>query len=127
MLGRKGLCPAYAPRVSLGRVPARTDQASLGRSSEQRPLSPRRVQYRHRLCVHSLRQTLVTEHGRKVARIVPEAYSLDERLRSLKDGGAMLWSGRRLRKTKPDVRIRGSEPWPASSLRTAGDSALTSG
>lgn len=50
---------------------------------------------------------VVTEHGRKVARIVPEAYSLDERLRRLKDGGAMSWSGRRLRKTKPGVRLRG--------------------
>jgi len=61
-------------------------------------------------CVRDVKRgatIVVTEHGRKVARIVPETYSLDERLRSLKDGGAMLWSGRRLRKTKPDVRIRG--------------------
>jgi prevent-host-death family protein len=47
---------------------------------------------------------VVTEHGRRVARLVPEAHSLDERLAALKDAGAVLWSGRRLRRTKPDVR-----------------------
>ena len=49
---------------------------------------------------------VVTEHGRRVARMVPEAPSLDERLAALKHAGAVLWSGRRLRRTKPDVRPR---------------------
>ena len=50
---------------------------------------------------------VVTEHGRRVARIVPEAEPLDERLRTLRNAGAILWSGRRLAKTKPVARVRG--------------------
>jgi prevent-host-death family protein len=50
---------------------------------------------------------IVTEHGRRVARIVPEAESLDDRLRALKNAGTILWNGRRLGKTKPVARIRG--------------------
>lgn len=50
---------------------------------------------------------VVTEHGRRVARMVPETPSLDDRLAALKHAGAILWSGRRLRRTKPDVRPRG--------------------
>jgi prevent-host-death family protein len=49
---------------------------------------------------------VVTEHGRRVARLVPEAHSLGERLDALKNAGAVLWSGRRLRRTKADVRPR---------------------
>jgi prevent-host-death family protein len=50
---------------------------------------------------------VVTEHGQRVARIVPEAPPLDERLRTLKSAGTILWSGRRLKKTKPAVSARG--------------------
>ena len=47
---------------------------------------------------------VVTEHGRRVARLVPEADSFDKRLDVLTNAGAVLWSGRRLRRTKPGVR-----------------------
>lgn len=50
---------------------------------------------------------VVTEHGRSVARIVPEAQSLDERLDTLRNAGTILWSGRRLTASKPTVRSRG--------------------
>ncbi len=50
---------------------------------------------------------VVTEHGRRVAGIVPETHSLDQRLDTLKNAGAILWSGRRLGTAKPDVRARG--------------------
>jgi prevent-host-death family protein len=50
---------------------------------------------------------VVTEHGRRVARIVPEAESLDDRLRTLRNAGAILWNGRRLGKTRPATRTRG--------------------
>jgi prevent-host-death family protein len=50
---------------------------------------------------------VVTEHGRSVARIVPEAQSLDERLDRLRNAGTILWSGRRLAASKPGVRSRG--------------------
>jgi len=49
---------------------------------------------------------IVTEHGRRVARLVPEAHTLDERLDALKSAGAVSWSGRRLRRLKPDVHPR---------------------
>jgi prevent-host-death family protein len=61
-------------------------------------------------CVRDVKRgatIVVTEHGRRVARLVPEADSLDERLATLKNAGAILWSGRRLRTRRPDVRARG--------------------
>ena len=53
------------------------------------------------------RTIVVTEHGRRVARIMPEMQSLRERLETLKDAGVILWSGRRLGGAKPDVYPRG--------------------
>jgi prevent-host-death family protein len=50
---------------------------------------------------------VVTEHGRRVARVVPEIHSLDERLGALKTAGAILWSGRRLGRVTPPARRRG--------------------
>lgn len=47
------------------------------------------------------------DHGRQVARIVPETDSLEQRLAMLKQIGALPWSGRRLGVAKPDVRLRG--------------------
>ena len=51
---------------------------------------------------------VVTEHGRSVARIVPEGRSLGERLDTLRNAGTILWSGRRLGARKPGVRARGT-------------------
>ncbi len=51
---------------------------------------------------------VVTDHGRHVARIVPETESIEQRLTALNATGALLWSGRRLGVTKPDVRLRGA-------------------
>ena len=61
-------------------------------------------------CVRAVKMgatIVVTEHGRSVARIVPEARWLDERLDTLRNAGTILWSGRRLGARKPDVRVRG--------------------
>lgn len=49
---------------------------------------------------------VVTEHGRPVARLVPEPGSVDARLHVLREAGAVVWSGRRLAPTTPDVRPR---------------------
>jgi len=60
-------------------------------------------------CVRDVKMgatVVVTEHGRRVARIVPETHSLEERLQALKDAGAILWSGRQLGRAKPTVRTR---------------------
>jgi len=61
-------------------------------------------------CVREVKRggtVVVTEHGRPVARLVPESDSLDDRLETLKKAGAMLWSGRRLGRAMPGVRPRG--------------------
>jgi prevent-host-death family protein len=50
---------------------------------------------------------VVTDHGRPVARLVPEGDSIGERLERLKKAGTMLWSGRRLGRAAPGVRPRG--------------------
>jgi prevent-host-death family protein len=61
-------------------------------------------------CVREVKRggtIVVTEHGRPVARLVPETASLDDRLEMLKKAGTMLWSGRRLGRGTPGVRPRG--------------------
>ena len=49
---------------------------------------------------------VVTEHGRPVARMVADASSLGERLEVLANAGLIVWSGRRLKPTKPVARAR---------------------
>ena len=61
-------------------------------------------------CVREVKEgatIVVTEHGRRVARLVPETPSLDERLETLKNAGAIHWSGRRLGNKPPNVRPHG--------------------
>lgn len=50
---------------------------------------------------------VVTEHRRRVARLIPETESLDERLVRLRTAGSIQWSGRRLGATTPAGRVRG--------------------
>jgi prevent-host-death family protein len=59
--------------------------------------------------VKSGRTIVVTDHGQPVARIIPEAISLRERVDALKNAGAIAWSGRRLRRTKPAGKVRGDK------------------
>ena len=76
----------------------------------ERMVGIRELKSRLSECVRDVKRgatIVVTEHGRRVARMVPETASLDERLAALKHAGAILWSGRRLRGTRPDVRPRG--------------------
>jgi prevent-host-death family protein len=47
--------------------------------------------------VRAGRTIVVTDHGQPVARIIPEAVSLRERVEALRKAGAIAWSGRRLR------------------------------
>ena len=53
------------------------------------------------------RTLVVTEHGRPVARMIPETTSLRERLEALCGAGSLAWSGRRLRRVTPVARVRG--------------------
>lgn len=50
---------------------------------------------------------VVTEHGRRVARLIPETDSLDNRIDTLRHAGSIQWSGRRLSAMKPTARVRG--------------------
>jgi len=56
---------------------------------------------------------IVTEHGRAVARIIPDATpdakSLRERLEALTKSGAILWNGRRLPPARPVAGLRGKK------------------
>ena len=61
-------------------------------------------------CVREVREgrtIVVTERGRAVARLIPDATSVRERLAALKHAGGIQWSGRRLARTKPVARVRG--------------------
>jgi len=61
-------------------------------------------------CVHDVKRgatIVVTERGRRVARIVREAPSLAARIDTLRNAGSIQWSGRRLNSTKPIARLRG--------------------
>ena len=51
---------------------------------------------------------LVTDHGRQVARIIPETIFSEQKLAALRATGTVNWSGRRLKKGKPGVRVRGT-------------------
>lgn len=57
--------------------------------------------------VRAGRTIVVTDHGRPVARIIPEALTLRERVDVLRKAGAIAWSGRRLRPAKPAGKVRG--------------------
>jgi antitoxin (DNA-binding transcriptional repressor) of toxin-antitoxin stability system len=46
--------------------------------------------------VRSGRTIVVTDHGEPVARVIPEAISLQERVEALRKVGTIAWSGRRL-------------------------------
>lgn len=50
---------------------------------------------------------VVTEHGRPVARLVPEPVSVEERMQALCASGLVQWSGRRLGKASPPVPLAG--------------------
>jgi prevent-host-death family protein len=63
-------------------------------------------------CVREVRAGMtivVTDHGQAVARIIPEAVSLRERVEGLRKGGAIAWSGRRLRPATPTGKVRGTK------------------
>ena len=59
--------------------------------------------------VKSGRTIVVTDHGRPVARIIPEGVSLHERVEALRRAGAIARSGRRLRPAKPAGKVRGKK------------------
>ena len=76
----------------------------------ERRIGIRELKARLSECVREVktgRTLVVTEHGRAVARIIPDVASLRQRLEALASTGGILWSGRRLGATKPVPRARG--------------------
>jgi prevent-host-death family protein len=77
---------------------------------KQRAVGIRELKSKLSECVREVKRgatIIVTEHGRRVARLIPELRSLDDRLQGLVSAGTVLWSGRRLPARKPDARLRG--------------------
>jgi prevent-host-death family protein len=73
----------------------------------ERRVGIRELKARLSECVREVKSgatIVVTDHGRRVARLVPETPSLEDRLDTLKKTGAIQWSGHRLSATPPDVR-----------------------
>jgi prevent-host-death family protein len=59
--------------------------------------------------VRAGRTIVVTDHGRPVARIIPETLPLRERVEALRNAGAVAWSGRRLKPARPAGKVRGAK------------------
>jgi len=60
-------------------------------------------------CVREVKRgssIIVTDRGKRVARLVPESESLEERIEILRSSGMILWSGRRRRNGRPVARAR---------------------
>ena len=76
----------------------------------ERRIGIRELKARLSECVREVKTggtIVITERGRPVARIIPDAMPLQERLDVLVRTGAVLWSGKRLRLAKPVVKLRG--------------------
>ena len=81
-----------------------------GESMGERRIGIRELKSRLSECLREVktgRAIVVTERGRAVARIIPDAMSLGDRLEALTSTGGILWSGHRLRPTRPLARLGG--------------------
>ncbi len=77
---------------------------------KERRLGIRELKAKLSECVREVKMgatIVVTERGRRVARIVREPDSLAERIDTLRKAGSIQWSGRRLGAAKPVARPRG--------------------
>jgi prevent-host-death family protein len=52
------------------------------------------------------RSIIITERGKAVGRLVPNAQSLDERLVAMVKSGRADWNGKRLKPVKPVARVK---------------------
>lgn len=75
----------------------------------ERSVGIRELKARLSECVREVKRgatIVVTEHGRPVARMVPDAPSFAEQLSIMADAGVVAWSGRRLPRKLPRPRVR---------------------
>ena len=49
---------------------------------------------------------VVTERGREIARIIPETDTAEQTLAVLRAAGTIIWSGRRLKKSKRGIPVQ---------------------
>ena len=76
---------------------------------KERQIGIRELKAKLSQCVRDVKMgatIVVTERGHRVARIVRMADSLTERISTLRDAGAIQWTGRRLSRTKPTAQLR---------------------
>jgi prevent-host-death family protein len=52
---------------------------------------------------------IVTERGRPVARLIPEATSIEARVKELVRSGLISWNGEKLPPARPRVKVRGKK------------------
>lgn len=79
---------------------------------KERSIGIRELKSKLSECVREVKRggtVVVTEHGRRVARLVPESESLEDRLAMLTTAGTVFWSGRRLGRAAVAVRPRGKK------------------
>jgi len=77
---------------------------------KERQIGIRELKSRLSQCIREVKTgetIVVTDRGRRVARIVREGNSLAERMDTLRNGGSIQWSGRRLGATGTMPRLRG--------------------
>jgi prevent-host-death family protein len=77
---------------------------------KERQIGIRELKSKLSQCVRDVKlgaTIVVTDRGRPVARIVPEADSLADRINTLMKAGSIQWSGRRLGRAKPVPGLRG--------------------
>jgi prevent-host-death family protein len=77
---------------------------------KERQIGIRELKSRLSQCIREVKTgetIVVTDRGRRVARIVREGNSLAERMDTLRNAGSIQWSGRRLGVTETMSRLRG--------------------
>jgi prevent-host-death family protein len=82
----------------------------LEQTVSERRIGIRELKSKLSECVREVKEgrtIVVTERGRAVARLIPDATSVRDRLEALNAAGGIQWSGRRLTRSKPVARLRG--------------------
>jgi len=77
---------------------------------KERQIGLRELKSKLSQCVREVKAgatIVITERGRRVARLVREGESVAERIEALRKAGSIQWSGHRLAPAKPGPRVRG--------------------
>jgi prevent-host-death family protein len=94
------------PKKSSDPVLVRETAAAVERHIGIRDLKAKLSEYMRD--VKSGGTVVVTEHGRPVARIIPEPTPIADRLRAMAKAGEIVWSGNAYRPGRPVARLKGA-------------------